>query len=634
MAGIAGAISPVPWDASPLLEAMAASLCFSPRSRAEIWNDARVGLCRVRSGVDNPEPQPIFSRDQTKCIVLFGECFDYEEQKRELVRRGHAFKFEDNDAEFCLRLYEEYGEKAFPLLSGSFSFAIHDLKKNQLLLVNDRLGSRPLFHGVTSDGKLVFATQVSSVLRSPDVSRELDSSAVLEFCTLQRVLGTKTYHQGVKMLPPASVLNYSLGKLTISSYWQPDYRPQPGSLSDYAEELALTMKGAMRQVMRGTSGVGVLLSGGLDARMMVAAADDGLTCYTFADYQNPEFQAAKQVADAKGFNLRFLQRDPDHYPNMVDTAVELGGGMHPFNHAHALGFVEKIAEECSVITHGYGIEALFRGTTLPKRSRALLGIPLGSRLDPTLNTENLPYRMYCRAYSLQGRYPGLFAPGIADRLEEAIVDSARHLIADASQHCTNVYDQLLWSDVFARARYPSYIFLPSLRPYIIERSVLFNNKVIDLHLKIPVELRSDNRLWLKAMARLDRNVAHVANANTGHSPFMPAAIRSGIEVGRKMMERLPLLWRLASKAGEREPGPGLSPISWSRFDWLIRNNVKLRQMIVNTLNDPEALPPHIFDLRRVNGILDEHLNNRGQHRTILFALLTFGRWHKKYGLQQ
>ena len=63
---------------------------------------------------------------------------------------------------------------------------------------------------------------------------------------------------------------------------------------------------------------------------------------------------------------------------------------------------------------------------------------------------------------------------------------------------------------------------------------------------------------------------------------------------------------------------------------MIRNNPRLRHLITETLSDPEALPPWIFDHRRVQALFDDHMAGLGQYRNILFVLLTFGRWHKKY----
>jgi len=636
MAGIAGIVCSEPSDPAPLLEDMMEPLRFHPRSRVDRWNNTLAGLCRVQCGVCNLQPQPIFSQDNTKCIVMFGECFGYEEQKRELVRRGHAFDLGGNDVEFCLRLYEEYGEKAFSQLNGSYCIAIYDLTNRELLLISDCLGSRSLFYGETPDGKLIFSTQVSSILQSPEVSRTIDTAAVFEFCALQRVLGTKTYHQGVRMLPPASVLRYRTGKVTISPYWEFRYTPQPGSIDEYAEELAATVRRSVRRITRGSGKTAVLLSGGLDARMVVAAADNELICYSFGDYDNPEAQAARRIAEARGFEFRFLERGPDHYVDMVDTAVEIGNGMYPFNHAHALGFIEGIAQECDVVTHGSYIELFFRGTNLPKIPHEFLGLKLGYRLDPTLTKANLQDRIFHRGFSLLGRgVEDLFAPEARELLTKTLKRSAQEVIAQAAAHSPNVYEQFLWPDVYC-ARNVTCLFPFSLRPFINERSFAFDKEIIELYLSMPLQVCVDNRVWLKAMERLNKNVAHAVNANTGHSPYMPTAIASSIEVGKEFVGRMPLLWRL-NRTGTQSAGQtarqGLSPISWARFDWLICNNPRLRQLITDTLNDPEALPPQIFDLKQVNKVLDDHLAHRGHHRMILFMLLTFGRWHKKYGRQ-
>ena len=64
---------------------------------------------------------------------------------------------------------------------------------------------------------------------------------------------------------------------------------------------------------------------------------------------------------------------------------------------------------------------------------------------------------------------------------------------------------------------------------------------------------------------------------------------------------------------------------------MIRENERLRQLIVDTLGDREALPADLFDHEQIKVLLDDHLAERGQYRIILFGLLTFGRWHKKHG---
>jgi hypothetical protein len=174
------------------------------------------------------------------------------------------------------------------------------------------------------------------------------------------------------------------------------------------------------------------------------------------------------------------------------------------------------------------------------------------------------------------------------------------------------------------------LFEHSLRHYMTERSIVFGNDVIDLHLRMPLAVRCDNSTWLRAMALLNRKVARVANANTGYSPTMPDAVVSGIGAAKSMLHHLPLVWRLAKKGSDDVVPSGFSPISWPRFDWLIRNNAKLRRLIVETLGDDAALPPTLFDRDRVHTLLADHLADRGNYRNILFVLLTFGLWHRKH----
>lgn len=632
MAGVAGVVGWQDVDLAGLVADLGQAMTYRDGATLEPWSDEPSGaaLVRVRSGRDNIAPQPVVSSDGRRALVMFGECFGYEQQRTKLEAHGAAFS-RDDDAEFVLNLLDAEGDRALADLSGSFACARYDRAGRELLLINDRLGTRPLFHASLPGGGLAFATQVSALLRVPGVRRDLDPAAAVEFCALQRVLGDRTYHQGIRVLPPASVLRWRDGRVEIAPYWQLRYGPQPGSPDEYAEQLATAMRGAASHIARRGARVAMLLSGGLDARMVVAASGRGLECISFGDYMNPEVEAARRVAEAGGVAFEFLQRSPDHYPRLLDQAVDIGHGMHPFNHAHAIGFVEALATRFDVVTHGYVPELMFRGSSLPKVERRTAGVVVGEALDRSLSADNLQQRVFQRGYSLlKLGVDRLLRPQAAALLQQTLRDDARRMAEAAALASGNVFDHFLWPDVYYHGRYPSMLFEHSLRMFMTERSLVFHNEVIDLHLRMPLEVRCDSTVWMKAVARLDKRVAAVTNANTGHSPFMPAALAAGLDVACELAQRLPGLWRLAQHGAAAEPPPGASPISWPRFDWLVRNNAELRRRVVETLTDPLALPPDLFDLGRIDSLLQEHLANRGQHRLILFVLLTFGLWHRRH----
>ena len=89
MAGIAGIVGRDPRPAASRIEALARALLPHPKSRSESWHDDRIAVCSVSAGTS--DSRPVFNQDRTKCIVFFGECFDYDAKKRELMRRGRVF---------------------------------------------------------------------------------------------------------------------------------------------------------------------------------------------------------------------------------------------------------------------------------------------------------------------------------------------------------------------------------------------------------------------------------------------------------------------------------------------------------------------------------------------------------------
>ena len=261
---------------------------------------------------------------------------------------------------------------------------------------------------------------------------------------------------------------------------------------------------------------------------------------------------------------------------------------------------------------------------------------MGKQLDQSVTADSLPQRLFQRGYSLMRRgVSEVFTPEYKANLQDMLDTSAREVIESSKASCSNVYDQYLWPDTYLYARYPSFLFELCLRPYMTERSIVLSNEILDMHLKIPLSVRANDKLWLAVLKRLNRDIATVRNANTGYSPYMSPLAISALDMAKDFAPRLPFYWRLHKKfagSGSEAPKSGLSPHSWSRFDWMIRNNKALREIVIDTFNDDDALPKEIFDVDTVRKLVAEHLADKGHHRDVIFALLTFGRWHQRYGV--
>lgn len=385
-------------------------------------------------------------------------------KKLRLIHNGHKFKFEENDAEYCLHLYEEKGKNAFKELNGSFCIAIYNLATHELLLANDRFSSHPLFYYLTDKKTLLFGTQLSLIIQSSEVTRELNMRAIFEFFTFERVLGTKTYYKDINLLPPATFLRYREGNISFVPFWKMKYKEEKYPEEYYVDKLATTLKKSVERITQGNYRFGVLLGGGLDSRMILAASNKKMVCFTFGDFENREFKIAKRIAEAKGCKHIFLKRDRDHYVNLMDKAVEIGNGMYGYVHAYSIGFFDQIRKECDVLLHGYVPELFFRGTSLPHRSINFLGKSLFTRVDK-LSDANLPHKAIDKLkYSLNQKNPKqLFIESYASIFDSIILDSVNIILKEAESNCTNFYDKFLWFDTYYQLRYPSFLFETSVR---------------------------------------------------------------------------------------------------------------------------------------------------------------------------
>src|SRR5689334_9413059 len=129
--------------------------------------------------------QPMSNEDESVWIVFNGEIYNYRDLRRRLEGAGHKFKTE-SDTECIVHLYEDEGAECFTHLNGMFAVAIWDAKHRRFVLGRDRLGKKPLVYR-HEPGRLLFASELKSLLALPGLPREVDPAAVDEYLTYQYV---------------------------------------------------------------------------------------------------------------------------------------------------------------------------------------------------------------------------------------------------------------------------------------------------------------------------------------------------------------------------------------------------------------------------------------------------------------
>src|SRR5207247_9387894 len=221
MCGIYGLVSfdtALPIDRS-LLDRMSALMIHrGPDDKGSFVCDrAAIGMQRLSIIDLSGGHQPISNENGTIWVVCNGEIYNHQDLRKALIARGHVFKCH-SDTEVLVHLYEEYGDRMVEKLRGMFGFAIWDDLRKRLLAGRDRLGIKPLYLCHTPQ-RLLFASEIKSILADARLSRRIDPIALSEYLTWGYVPAPRTLFEGIEKLMPGHLLIVEKGRVTTEAYW-------------------------------------------------------------------------------------------------------------------------------------------------------------------------------------------------------------------------------------------------------------------------------------------------------------------------------------------------------------------------------------------------------------------------------
>ena len=317
--------------------------------------------------------QPLSNEDGTIQIVFNGEIYNYPQLRNRLEGAGHTFRTH-TDTETIVHLYEDLGLECFEHLNGMFALAIWDGPKDRLVLARDRMGKKPLYYTL-QNGRLIFASELKSLMTLPETSREIDPGSIDLYLTYQYIPHPHSIFKGIHKLPPGHFAVFENGELTVQKYWSIDWSKeiqidQPTASS----QLRTMLTDAIRIRLRSDVPLGAFLSGGIDSSLVVAIAQKQLDApirtfsigFSEADFDETHY--AKMVADHVGTKHERFEVTPDAM-NILDRLVEHYD--EPFSDSSAVPtwyLCEMTRRHVTVALSGDGGDELFGGY---ERYRAL-----------------------------------------------------------------------------------------------------------------------------------------------------------------------------------------------------------------------------------------------------------------------
>ena len=516
--------------------------------------DAALCATRCHTATLQPEPQP-WVRDDIS-VWLDGEFYN----RRELDPQATA------DPQLLLSLYQEDAAlKRLEEIDGLYTAVIYDAPAQQLHLVSDRCGLRPLYW-TDHRGNLAWASEAKALLHLPAFEVRIDRRALDAFLNIGYLYDNLTWFEGMQRLPAACVLTWDLRthSSTVRHYWSwekiaPVTEPNE---DDLAAELGQRFTAAVRRRCRPTEEVGLVLSGGLDSRAILAALPDApFSALTFGLAKSPDSRIASRVAHLKGMEHHCFDIDAGNWLAPRLAGVWWTDGMLDILHMHSIEALERIKSLFAICLNGAGGDGLAGG---------------GHLFAPDELVHHLEYRLGVAAHA-----------GLLADLESyfARLGSAHAFYVDHRMRCFSLYGLLMGTFHGLEYRLP-----------------FMDNDFQEMLYAAPDSLKRGNRLYRKMLLgtfpQFYRSIPWQA---TGVPIAWPTW------AGRAL--------RAARRIGRRS-----NPSFVDYYNWIRQEPA--RSLIGEILHNPTALYPEYLPREEVRRAWEEH-GEQGDRSAALGRYLTF-----------
>ena len=320
--------------------------------------------------------QPLYNEDKTLVLTFNGEIYNYRSLRKELLEKGHQFATE-SDSEVLLHGFEEWGEELLPKLRGMFGFAIWNTVDKSLFIARDYFGIKPMHYTLLDGGRLVYGSEIKSILTHPDVKKEFNKAALDRYLSFQYSVPNETFFKDIFCLPPAHFLWFKDGEVTVTRYWDAMFQPdEQMTLETAVDEIDKAFTESVDAHRISDVEVGCFLSSGVDSSF-VASYFGGQKAFTVGFDNGGHYNEstyAKELAKEVGIDHYVHIISEEEYWDVLPKVQYYLDQPLADPACVALYFVSKLAaEHVKVVLSGEGADELFGGYRIYHEPYSLKG---------------------------------------------------------------------------------------------------------------------------------------------------------------------------------------------------------------------------------------------------------------------
>lgn len=320
-----------------VIEKMALLLAHRGPDYQGMYNDNNVVLAHRRLAIidtANLANQPMLSDDQEIVLVFNGEIYNHTEIRKELKNK-YAFRTDHSDTETIIYAYKEWGIDCIKKFNGFFAFCIYDKKKNEIYLVRDRFGKKPLYY-IRNGSACYFASEAHVFFRTNIINKEFNEEAIYHYLTFLTTPAPSTFFKNVYKLEAGYYLKISKQGVEKQQYFNISDYINIDNKDSFETAVNITrekLESSMKYRNVADVGVCVALSGGLDSSLNLYYSKDinkNIKAINISYEKTSSFDESvisKRLADE--YNIDFIGKKVTDtmFDGLIDKYISFSGGL-------------------------------------------------------------------------------------------------------------------------------------------------------------------------------------------------------------------------------------------------------------------------------------------------------------------
>jgi asparagine synthase (glutamine-hydrolysing) len=575
-----------------------------------VWSDDRVTLGHNRLKIidlSDASAQPMTSTDGRYVLVYNGELYNFKELKKELGE--HRF-VTSGDTEVVLEAYATWGAACVERFNGIFAFALWDTVKSELFLARDHSGIKPLYYTI-HDGQLIFSSEIKGILVHSTVPRTVSRESLNQYLRLLYVPEPLTMISSIYKLPQGSRALFKNGTLNIETYVAPVLGTNTDSRSARIRTIQQKIDEAVERQVVSDRPVGVYLSGGIDSSVILdsmSRTHKNIKTYSVGFDVGLGEDSTKYNVDMNIARTTAALYGTDHHEIFLSSADALASFEEVVWHmdepisnptAWALFALSKATKaSATVVLSGDGGDELFGGY---ERYRLGYAASLYQKLVPAFITRLMVPLSDALGKLAQDTWIERYAQFMFQK-----EDPLKRILSE------RLYDSSVTRDFFSRYmkgnNFEEALLETDRKTWLVDFALMLSDTMSMAH---GVEVR---------VPFLDREVVEYALS-------IPVRDKLSLITTKKLLKcafarRIPGYLFKQPKRGFFTPAA-----KWLRHEGFVT--------MARAVLSPEYVPAtrELFNWDEVLTMFEKHVGKRGYNLSLIWALLTFQVWARRYKVE-